>query len=55
VGLVILSIQPYVDLHWTTLTWVAAGAVVAMALACGVMSRRQRCRLPIEKEHAHES
>ena len=42
--LLTLASRPYLKLKWTTLTWVAAAAVVVLAFLCGRLSRRERCR-----------
>ena len=45
VALILLSIQPYAQLQWTTLTIIAAAAVPVGALLCGLLSRREKCKI----------
>jgi hypothetical protein len=44
VGLIVLNGYQLLSIPLTTLTWVAIVAVPAMALACGWLSRRQKCK-----------
>ena len=45
VALILISIHPYAQLQWTTLTIIAAAAVPAGALLCGLLSRRDKCKI----------
>ena len=44
VTLIIISVQPYVAIKWTTMTWVGAAVVIAVAATCGILSRRNKCK-----------
>ena len=44
VGVVALNLHQFTGAGWSTLTWVSGAVVVAMAIVCGILSRRQRCR-----------
>ncbi|MDM8523455.1 MMPL family transporter [Desulfococcaceae bacterium HSG8] len=45
VAFIILGIAPYVPLEWTTLTFIGAGIIPVAALACRLLSRRQKCSI----------
>jgi hypothetical protein len=45
VAIIVMSVKPYVPWQWTTLTWMGAAAVPVAAAICGIMSRRQKCRM----------
>jgi predicted RND superfamily exporter protein len=44
VVLVALNVHQFNLVGWTTLAWASAIAIPALALTCGVLSRRQACR-----------
>ena len=50
VAVLVMAVKPYVPWEWTTLTWVAAPVVPLAALACGLLSRRQKCKLTEQGE-----
>jgi len=43
--LIAISLQQYVTLGWTTLTWISVIAIPIMAIGCGLVSRREKCKL----------
>ena len=43
--LIVVSMQQYVMLGWTTLTWISVIAIPIMAISCGLLSRREKCKL----------
>jgi len=43
--LIAISLQQYVTLGWTTLTWISVIAIPIMAIGCGLLSRREKCKL----------
>jgi len=43
--LIVVSLQQYVTLGWTTLTWISVIAIPIMAIGCGLLSRREKCKL----------
>jgi len=45
VAIIVMSVKPYVPWQWSTLTWLGAAAVPVAAAICGIMSRRQKCRM----------
>ena len=45
VAIIVMSIKPYVPWQWSTLTWLGAAAVPVAAAICGILSRRQKCRM----------
>jgi predicted RND superfamily exporter protein len=45
VAIIVMSVKPYVPWQWSTLTWLGAAAVPAAAAICGIMSRRQKCKM----------
>jgi predicted RND superfamily exporter protein len=50
VALLALNLQQYWHLGWTKLALVSIIAIPLMALACGIMSRRQACRMADKTE-----
>jgi predicted RND superfamily exporter protein len=54
VVLVALNLQQYWHLGWTKLALVSIIAVPLMALTCGIMSRRQACRITEKQEQTIE-
>jgi len=43
--LIVVSMQQYVTLGWSTLTWISVIAIPVMATGCGLLSRREKCKL----------
>jgi len=43
--LVTISLQQYATVGWTTLTWISVIAIPVMAIGCGLLSRREKCKL----------
>jgi len=50
VAVIVISVKPYVPWHWTALTVIGAGFVPVAALLCGILSRRQKCKLLAQGE-----
>ena len=48
--LVALNIHQFAVVGWSTLVWLSVIAIPVMALVCGIMSRRQACKMTEEKE-----
>ena len=44
VVLAVINVHQFNLLGWTTLAWMSAIAIPVLALACGMLSRRQACR-----------
>lgn len=53
VATVALNIQLFLDMTWTTVSYVSFAAIVLAAIICRVSSRRESCRLPKEPTPAH--
>ena len=59
---VAVNVHQFALVHWTTLTWISAAAVPVLALGCGLISRREKCRIqpaagsagPTKEEPNHE-
>ena len=49
VGVVVLNVQLFFAIGWTTITYVSLPAVLVLAAACGLLSRREKCRLDAAK------
>ena len=45
VVLVAMNLQQYWKIGWSRLTWISIIAIPVMALICGIMSRRQACKI----------
>ncbi|HIJ65217.1 MAG TPA: MMPL family transporter [Candidatus Hydrogenedentes bacterium] len=45
VALAALSIKQFLTVGWTTLTWISLAVVPVLALGCGILSRREKCRV----------
>jgi len=43
--LIVVSMQQYVTSKWTTFTWIGVIAIPVMAIGCGLLSRREKCKL----------
>jgi len=43
--LIVVSLQQYATLGWTTLTWIGVITIPVMAVGCGLLSRREKCKL----------
>jgi len=52
--LVALNVHQYWHLGWTKLALVSIIAIPLMALSCGIMSRRQACRITEKQEQTIE-
>ena len=50
VVLVAMTLNRSLGIGWAALTWIGLAAVVAAALTCGLMSRREKCRLQTTEE-----
>ncbi|NQU75664.1 MAG: MMPL family transporter [Planctomycetes bacterium] len=48
-ALILLNVQTFHPGSWTTSTWIAAICVPVLTLLCGLLSRRQKCRLDNSK------
>ena len=55
VAIVALIVNSYAMVDWTTLAWIAAGAIVVSAATCSLLSRREACRRAAEGETDHET
>jgi uncharacterized membrane protein YdfJ with MMPL/SSD domain len=51
VAVIVMGVQSYVPWHWTTLAAIGAAFVPVAALTCGILSRRQKCKLPDQGEN----
>jgi len=43
--LLAISLQQYTTVDWTTLTWIGVIAIPVMAIGCGLLSRREKCKI----------
>jgi hypothetical protein len=50
VVLVALNVHQFAVVGWSTLVWLSVVAIPIMALVCGIMSRRQACKMTEAKE-----
>ena len=48
--LVALNLHQYWNLGWSRLAWISIIAIPVMALICGIMSRRQACKVIAEQQ-----
>jgi len=48
--LVAVNLHQYLAVRWTTLTWISIVAIPLLAFGCGLMSRREKCRLVEQAE-----
>ena len=48
--LIALTLVSFTGVSWSTLTWFAVIAIPVMALLCGLMSRREKCKIQIGQE-----
>ena len=51
VAVIVMGFKPYVPWHWTTLTAIGAAFVPVAAVLCGMLSRRQKCKLSDQGEN----
>ncbi|MFP3937335.1 MAG: efflux RND transporter permease subunit [Phycisphaerae bacterium] len=45
VATIAVSAGSYLHMSWTTLTWVSLAAVPVLSFVCGIMSRREKCKI----------
>lgn len=45
VVLLAVNLHQYARIGWTVLTWVSLAAIPLLALICGILSRREKCKL----------
>jgi len=50
VVLIALNVHQFAIVGWSTLVWASIISVPAMALICGIMSRRQACKVIMEQK-----
>jgi len=50
VVLIALNVHQFAVVGWSTLVWISVIAIPVMALICGIMSRRQACKMAEAKE-----
>ncbi len=43
--LIVVSMQQYATVGWTILTWISVIAIPVVAIGCGLLSRREKCKL----------
>lgn len=43
--LIALNLYQYARIGWTTLTWISLFAIPVLAFGCGLMSRREKCKM----------
>jgi len=43
--LIVVSLQQYAAAGWTTLTWISVIAIPVIVIGCGLLSRREKCKL----------
>jgi len=48
--LVAISLHQYATVGWTSLTWISVIAIPVMAIGCGFLSRREKCKLQNAQE-----
>jgi predicted RND superfamily exporter protein len=54
VVLVALNVHQFAIVGWNTLVWLSVAAIPIMALVCGIMSRRQACKMTTTQENKVE-
>ena len=42
--LMAISLQQYATVGWIPLIWISVTAITVMAIGCGFLSRRQKCK-----------
>ena len=50
VVLIALTLVSFTNVSWSALTWFAVIAIPVMALGCGILSRREKCKIINEQE-----
>jgi predicted RND superfamily exporter protein len=55
VVLVALNVHQFAVVGWSILVWISVIAVPVMALVCGIMSRRQACKITDAKEKTSQT
>ncbi|MCK4887093.1 MAG: MMPL family transporter [Planctomycetes bacterium] len=50
VALIAITLHQYAAVGWDKLTWVSVVAIPVMAISCGLLSRREKCKILNEKE-----
>ncbi len=50
VALIAITMHQYAGVGWGRLTWVSVVAIPVMAMSCGLLSRREKCKILNEKE-----
>ncbi len=50
VVLIALTLDSFAHISWSTLTWFVVIAIPILSLGCGLMSRREKCKITIEQE-----
>jgi hypothetical protein len=50
VVLIALNVHQFAVVGWSTLAWISIIAIPIMALVCGIMSRRQACKVIAQRE-----
>jgi len=50
VALIAVNLHQYADVDYDKLTWISLIIIPLMAVACGILSRREKCKIPNIKE-----
>ena len=50
VVLIALTLNSFAQVSWSSLTWLAIVVIPLMAISCGLLSRREKCRILNEQE-----
>ena len=50
VALIAITMHQYAGVSWGKLTWISVVAIPVMAMSCGLLSRREKCKILNEKE-----
>jgi hypothetical protein len=50
VALIAITMHQYASVSWGRLTWISIVAIPIMAMSCGLLSRREKCKILNEKE-----
>jgi hypothetical protein len=50
VVLIALTLNSFVNVTWSTLTWIGIVIIPIMAIGCGLMSRREKCKILNDQE-----